>query len=521
MTLRFTAHRQLVPRETQALSGTTPSFIGRFAVKMAKFPSNTMKMMLNNFYFKVGVGETNTGNAVVIDNLYLERSSTSVQVLFSGLGSVTLANGDSEILSDAISPTSFSLTEWPGDDGMWGRVEGHLAAPGNIPVGRSRTEETGTQAFMYDAATTSLVNGASGTGAFTTNNGGETNTSFGFSPLIVGTYSSADPPCAIVACDSHGEGVGSRTVPYSDGKPGFVCNALIDSDGASNAYALCQVGSPGASVEDFLTPNPVKWQAFIAYANIFISELGGNQSATSAFSSLWTVARNGGVSAIIQTHVLPQTTSTDSWATEAGQTADVSINPDIAATNTFLIARFTDSTVEYYCPIKSARGLLDHDKWYVTGAAFGATLDGDHMASAQNSLTGRAATEFRASWAAIVNGTPVLKSQSVDTITTSTAIASVTTNQATGTLYVVVVPDGDQIPTAAEIKAGQRSGGNAALFASSKAITAAGVQTFTITGLSTATNYDVYFIHNNDVLLEADSLTAILEADGVTPILTV
>jgi hypothetical protein len=71
----------------------------------------------------------------------------------------------------------------------------------------------------------------------------------------------------------------------------------------------------------------------------------------------------------------------------------------------------------------------------------------------------------------------------------------VTTNSPSGTLYMVCVPDGDT-PSVAQIKAGQRSNSTAAINAQNLAISTSGVKNFaTITGLTTATPYDFWFVH--------------------------
>ena len=73
----------------------------------------------------------------------------------------------------------------------------------------------------------------------------------------------------------------------------------------------------------------------------------------------------------------------------------------------------------------------------------------------------------------------------------------VTTNEANGTAYVVVVPNNDT-PSVAQIKAGQNSSGGAALYAESKAVSAVGVIGFGLmVELSPSTAYDVWFVHTD------------------------
>ena len=87
------------------------------------------------------------------------------------------------------------------------------------------------------------------------------------------------------------------------------------------------------------------------------------------------------------------------------------------------------------------------------------------------------------------NNTPSSSNTVSDGFTLSTDIDEA------GTLYYVVVPDGDTAPTAAEVKAGQASGGGAALANGSQAVTTDPfTHDFSITGLTLGTTYDVYVV---------------------------
>jgi len=94
--------------------------------------------------------------------------------------------------------------------------------------------------------------------------------------------------------------------------------------------------------------------------------------------------------------------------------------------------------------------------------------------------------------------TATLSSPAVGYLSGTSGTPQVTSDWPQGTLYMVVVPDGDT-PSVAQIKAGQRSNGTSAIAASNQAVTSVGVQTLaSITGLEEFTNYDVWFTQNND-----------------------
>ncbi|MEQ9443434.1 MAG: Calx-beta domain-containing protein, partial [Cyclobacteriaceae bacterium] len=68
-----------------------------------------------------------------------------------------------------------------------------------------------------------------------------------------------------------------------------------------------------------------------------------------------------------------------------------------------------------------------------------------------------------------------------------------------GTVYYVVVSDGATAPTSTEVKAGTASGGGAAVTSNSQVLSSGGfTHAFNVTGLSSATAYDVYVVAEDD-----------------------
>lgn len=108
---------------------------------------------------------------------------------------------------------------------------------------------------------------------------------------------------------------------------------------------------------------------------------------------------------------------------------------------------------------------------------------------------------------------PILSGQTVGTITAEGGIPAVTTDENNGTLWMVVVANGNS-PSVAQIKAGQNSGGGAALANESLTVASPGVKTFSaVVGLAGATPYDVWFVHmdlafNNSAAVKADFTTS-------------
>ena len=90
-----------------------------------------------------------------------------------------------------------------------------------------------------------------------------------------------------------------------------------------------------------------------------------------------------------------------------------------------------------------------------------------------------------------------LSTPTVTVVSGTEGTPKVTTNWRNGTIYCVVVPDGDT-PSVAQIKAGQRSNGTSAISSKTLTVTASGQQTLpNVTGMTVYTNYDVWFVHTN------------------------
>ncbi|WP_162848558.1 S-layer homology domain-containing protein [Paenibacillus nanensis] len=78
-------------------------------------------------------------------------------------------------------------------------------------------------------------------------------------------------------------------------------------------------------------------------------------------------------------------------------------------------------------------------------------------------------------------------------VTADTAKIAVQINEA-GKVYYVLVPQGDPVPTNAQVKAGTDADGETPLFFGSKVVTADTQDEFTMSGLISETAYDVYFV---------------------------
>ena len=105
--------------------------------------------------------------------------------------------------------------------------------------------------------------------------------------------------------------------------------------------------------------------------------------------------------------------------------------------------------------------------------------------------------------------TPPVLSAATSTNPTSVGfMPAVDTDEANGTLYMVVVPDGDS-PTATQVKAGQQSNGSAATISESLVVSTTGTIEFSnITDLDMGTDYELYFVHSDASANDSTMVTA-------------
>jgi hypothetical protein len=114
---------------------------------------------------------------------------------------------------------------------------------------------------------------------------------------------------------------------------------------------------------------------------------------------------------------------------------------------------------------------------------------------------------------------PILTLQDVDNIGFTTVDAIATTNEANGTLYLVMTTSATD-PSVAQIKAGQDHTGAAAVYDDSQAISSIGQKTFNVTGLSSLTTYYAYWMHedaagNDSAIVSVDAWQTLGIEDSV------
>lgn len=102
---------------------------------------------------------------------------------------------------------------------------------------------------------------------------------------------------------------------------------------------------------------------------------------------------------------------------------------------------------------------------------------------------------------------PVLSSATGTSTGSTTATVGATTDEANGTLYVVVTTSVTQ-PSITQIKAGQNDGGTSAAYSSSQAISSTGAKTFSATGLTASTTYYAHLVHTDAASNDSNRVTS-------------
>ncbi len=379
--LRGVSTKNRLPSIAYTTSGLLLNFACRFEMPIASSALSEIKLDFPNVYWPA----TAAGNAIIIDEVYLERVTgvaESVQVKVAGSGSFTVADGAATtVVSDAILPSAFtSLTEFPASMLFCVRIRGHVTTAGHKIVAGRSIYDTSAKGFRYDPAATTITNAISSTGALTYSGGSPLLDDLGYCPIMVGKFVSGDPKTCFTIGDSIVEGI----VATTHQGPGLYIKKACMALGVPNI----EFSKGGKSQRDAALATG--WTPYLKYARVLIDEMGTNNlNAMLDFFTYWSIAKNTyGYDKIVKSGLTPVCTSSDSFATEANQTTTRAY-PNNIDTQMVELARF-GSVNTNHVPL-AARG-VNQSKWIVNGGAFYATADGTHPSVAADDLM---KTEFQ------------------------------------------------------------------------------------------------------------------------------
>lgn len=367
--------------ETQgrvATSRNNNAGIDRFAFR---FPyligadASAIVASFSNWYLDVS-SVLDTGNDFTI----LELSAHSptgvvVPMTYSGGRSELVANGTTDVKSDEILATAFSgFTKLTRGEIWW--LKGIVSVPslgGYVPYTTITTAEySGTQQVGYsNAATTPSSTDAAG--QYTVASGAAFTTINVPRPILLGRPLS-DGKSYFVVGDSIADGQGDDATANGIYGRGFLARAM--SNYGANPYPCLIAAKPGAESLAF-SSSTAKWGALAAYGKYAIDELGTNDVTTavpvattqSRLSSVWSTIAAQGASRIYRTDLICRTTSTDSWATAANQTAASGWGSGEARDqlNAWFATKVSDSTLYQILTMNSLKDGTDNHKWKTDG----------------------------------------------------------------------------------------------------------------------------------------------------------
>lgn len=339
-----------------------------------------------------GNAPTNLGNQQVVSvGLEMVSPLQTVVATFSAAGTGTVTDGLSELVSDPILPSQFSLSVFPKNTKFWVRHEIEVPASGSSYLINSSTGGGEAGEGFLDAPTgeASLVGD---TGVLAATGNWVTTRTRRFCPVaIIGKTTSA-----VIAIAALGDSiVAFQNDIYGDGTTGVGGGGFINrglGNGVnSNRMAYSVLATPGAQATQLTAGD--KRLALLKYFTHLFWNYGTNDGAiagrTSAqcladLASIASLARAvGGPRHIEQLLLLPRVTTTDAYATLVNQTPVSGFETGGAfrdPVNTGITSGIAgiDSSLDLNSKVADGTSL---DKWTVTGAANYATSDGTHPAA--------------------------------------------------------------------------------------------------------------------------------------------
>ena len=342
----------------------------------------------------------NNTNDVTISHAWLERASTGQRVPLTFSGSRTLVlpmNSTTPYwLSDVIPSSAWTGAAPARDEVFWLHVRGSIPTGGKIPSGTPSTY-SGARFVVYPPANDpGTIDTA---GPIPTISGGSNRTA-GLPVIFLGRYATPGNLSVIGIGDSILDGTGdsANPVPAISGY-GFFNRAAVDTNGA-NAIAMFNLTRHGQTAANFTNPNRQQRQThLLPFANVVVEEYGTNDLGSGGTGSdsailtrtetIWSMARNAGVQKVIRTQLMPRTSSTDSWATLAGQTPNTGWGAggkrDLI--NAGFATALADGKIDILLDCFSAVAApSDNTRWLTNGTAKYVTNDGTHIAPGGNAL---------------------------------------------------------------------------------------------------------------------------------------
>jgi hypothetical protein len=453
------------------------------------------------------------GNAVVIDKVAMIIGTTVVPVTWnSGSRSLTLADEDMDIHSDAISASAFGGNVARGTHGYFKFIY-HLAATGNVPEPRNLTWYNGAaethQEVKYDPAATTISD-TDEVGNFTSTGTAPTalTAGSGLQLHLLGRFAVAegDPKTFINNEDSHGD--------TGNSWQSFINQAMWDVDLISNPFANFEFARGASSTVSWgatdLAGDGAKWlRTFGVYANCYHTQLGHNGTTSHANDlALRSLARATGLKTF-QCYMAPDCLGSANFNTRSGQTPNPATDAYLQAKNLDIVADYAAGSFDHFIRHSQWEDDLNALIWNnpesYGGTGTQMTTDGQHPDfEPGNRIAPGFGSPFDRTEIAAVVLNPVIDQITFTNVLFTSFTFNFVTNQPNGNYWVVCVPTGNygalsEAQKIAHIKAGTKADNSAAPFASGAVANASsGAKAVSCTGLTSGVTYDTFIVHNGN-----------------------
>ena len=313
--LRFAAANSYMPLSPGVTtSGAVTTYRLRYPIYIGSTDFSQLVLSFNGWYVG-GSGAQNLGNAYNIVKVALEKdgAASSVPVLFSGGRTKTVNDGDSDIQSDPILPSSFSLSKFTKGEVYWVRAEYSVTSGNKLPQGAVYFTGYGGTAQDYPATMGAKFDPAVSTISPVDSFGNMIQISgvswdfndIAYTPVVLGRAVSGDARSFLIAGDSI---VANRNSGLS--------RAMFDTDFVSNPIACCNFGLSGSDASLWSAGTPAKIRSYLKYGKYLIDEYGSNNFisgngqlsvAQTDSTTLWTVGKAAGATTVLRPKLIPRT----------------------------------------------------------------------------------------------------------------------------------------------------------------------------------------------------------------------
>jgi hypothetical protein len=388
--LRFLAANLAGPTATSGLNvttGTTTARICRMYFSVGSGNASEFRLSFFAFFISAGVGVSSC-NGYTINSASLEYNGISVPITFSGARPRVVAAGASDVQSDVLLPSAFSVGSFSQGSTGYIRLALTFANPTTDVAPNNGFESSALGAFTYDydPAKVIITNGVDGTGpiTYTMTGGGVDGTDikqngFPMMPALLGKFGQRDPPVWLLAGDSGCYGIGDTVSSEGARGLGRMVYVSATTPVPAGALACWNLGCNSGIASDWQNGAPSLLNSYMKYFNYGLEEYGGNGFLPVSSEAIHATWRGAGFKGIIRTSLTPRTNSTDSWATTTNQTQQGGWGPGSSAdtyeqTMKALVA--SDLVyIDYHTPCADAGNYWD---WKVNGTAFYFTPEGLH-----------------------------------------------------------------------------------------------------------------------------------------------